>query len=72
MGRSWVNLRVYHMVTSWGGDTIRSHVGFFTEEHHPQGLLGIAPQKKLLVPFQGTEESLAGGDTTMSMHACIL
>lgn len=66
-----MNLRVYHEVTSWGGDTIRSHVGFFTEEHHPQGLLGIAPQKKHLAPLQGTEGSPAGGDSTMSIYSCV-
>lgn len=57
------------MVTSQRGDTIRSRVGFFTKEH-PQGLLGITPQK-FLISWQGTEGSLAGGDTTMGIHSFI-
>lgn len=41
------------------------YVGFSSEEHRPQGLLGTAPQKKLLVSLRGAEGSLVGGDTTI-------
>lgn len=58
------------VVTPQQGDTLRSHVGFFTEEHHPRGLLGITPQKSLLV--SSGESGRRGHHHARSfIHACM-